>query len=301
MRWKSLMVVTAFSTILLLGAGVGRAEPAPDVGDMGAEVEECVACHEEHVADFGLGPHAALDVDFVAGVGAASVCGACHGDATAHLEEGGGQGNIRALGEDDTAREKTAVCQTCHATDSPRFAHSAHGRSGLDCSSCHGIHASPWKLIKGSDTLIRTAHQSARVSDSCYDCHGEVFTQFEWNERHRLQEGVLECTSCHNPHEPAPRWRLGGFKQQQCDTCHADKSGPYVFEHGSVRGEGCSSCHTPHGSPNRHLLTFQNVAELCYSCHAMVPGFHSRFVAGSQCTNCHVTIHGSHLDPFFLQ
>ncbi len=301
MRWKNPIVVMVLGFILTLGAGAAGAEPAPDVGALGPEVEECVACHEEHVVEFMLTPHASLDADHVARVGAASACGACHGDATAHLEEGGGQGNIRALGEGDSAADKAAVCQSCHASTSPRFAVSAHGRSGLDCGSCHSIHASPWKLLKGSDTLIRTAHDSDRVSDSCYDCHGEVFAQFEWNERHRLQEGILECTSCHNPHEPAPRWRLGGFKQQECATCHIDKTGPFVFEHGSVRGEDCTSCHTPHGSPNRHLLLFQNQAELCYSCHAAVPGFHSRFVAGSQCTNCHVTIHGSQLHPAFLQ
>ena len=94
---------------------------------------------------------------------------------------------------------------------------------------------------------------------------------------------------------------LGGFKQQQCTSCHTDKEGPFVFEHGSQRVEGCVACHDPHGSPNRHLLTFQSVADLCYSCHGVVPGFHTRFIADSQCTNCHSTIHGSNFDPFLLK
>ena len=63
----------------------------------------------------------------------------------------------------------------------------------------------------------------------------------------------------------------------------------------------CSACHTAHGSPNRHLLNFQAVAELCFSCHNMVPGFHARFTLETQCTNCHSTIHGSFLSPFFLR
>lgn len=65
--------------------------------------------------------------------------------------------------------------------------------------------------------------------------------------------------------------------------------------------EGCSSCHEVHGSPNRHLLTFQNVADQCYSCHTAVPGFHFFFPPDIQCTNCHSTIHGSNFDPFFLK
>lgn len=49
------------------------------------------------------------------------------------------------------------------------------------------------------------------------------------------------------------------------------------------------------------MLTFQAVAELCYSCHVAVPGFHSRFTLDTQCTNCHSSIHGSNLDPYFLR
>jgi hypothetical protein len=49
------------------------------------------------------------------------------------------------------------------------------------------------------------------------------------------------------------------------------------------------------------MLLFQNVAELCFSCHATVPGFHARFTLETQCTNCHSSIHGSNFDPFFLK
>ena len=44
---------------------------------------------------------------------------------------------------------------------------------------------------------------------------------------------------CHNPHEPSERLRLGGFKQEECVACHADKGGPSVFEHPAQRVEGC--------------------------------------------------------------
>ncbi len=111
----------------------------------------------------------------------------------------------------------------------------------------------------------------------------------------------MECISCHDPHKPSSRMMLGGFKQEACVRCHADKDGPYVFEHPALRVEGCVACHSPHGSPNRHLLHFQKDAELCLSCHALVPGFHSRFTLDTNCANCHSSIHGSNLDPGFLR
>jgi DmsE family decaheme c-type cytochrome len=144
------------------------------------------------------------------------------------------------------------------------------------------------------------------VSAACAECHADVAHDFEFNERHRLQEGILTCTSCHDPHGPSDRMRLAAFKQEACIDCHTDKGGPFVYEHGSSRVDGCVACHTPHGSVNRHLLTFQATGELCYSCHAVVPAFHvagspPRFGLDTNCTNCHSSIHGSNLDPFFLK
>ncbi len=290
--------------ILLPGGNTvvfGSPGTAAQVPMLSGQSEECAACHEEHTEAFLLNPHSALETEGLAGkVGAASSCAACHGDPTTHLDEGGGAENIFNFSEDELPSARSESCQGCHGTEHPRFDATAHAKAGLDCTSCHGIHGDVWALVD-SPELIRSSLQASRVSDSCYECHNDVFAHFEYNERHRLQEGILECTSCHNPHEPAQRWMLGGFKQEMCVDCHVDKGGPWMFEHGGVRGEGCTSCHTPHGSVNRHMLSFQNVAELCYSCHIAVPGFHARFVAESQCTSCHSTIHGSHLDPFFLK
>ncbi|MCK4762259.1 MAG: hypothetical protein KAW12_08690 [Candidatus Aminicenantes bacterium] len=57
-----------------------------------------------------------------------------------------------------------------------------------------------------------------------------------------------------------------------------------------------------HGSPNRHMLTFQNSGELCFSCHTTSPYRHAYFRAGStNCVTCHSTIHGSNFDELFLK
>jgi len=145
--------------------------------------------------------------------------------------------------------------------------------------------------------------------EACLGCHQEVRATLNLNERHRVLEGVVACADCHEQHDPSPRARLGGVKAETCTGCHTDKQGPFVFEHQSQLVEGCTACHDPHGSVNRHLLAYQNVGDLCYSCHVEVPGFHQggppgtspRFDSTTNCTNCHSTIHGSNLDPYFLR
>jgi DmsE family decaheme c-type cytochrome len=124
----------------------------------------------------------------------------------------------------------------------------------------------------------------------CLDCHQDSFAQFQFNERHRLEEGVVECTSCHNPHNPQVGMELGGFKQSVCSDCHADVEGPFVHEHAASRVEGCAACHEPHGSPNRHMLKIQEVGALCYSCHADAPQFHLGFSPTAPSPKTHNTL-----------
>lgn len=303
MTTKGILITLGTALLLLAYA---PAVAGQEDGGMTWSAEDCAACHTELVASFGLNPHSVLDDrEELRLEGQSSSCTGCHGDVSAHIEEGGGEGNIFNFGEDSLANTRIDACQTCHADAHPRFEASSHARVGLDCTSCHTMHGS----AGGDPPMLKAtrsgggwpSNQLSETTAKCYECHAEVFTQFEFNERHRLQEGILDCSSCHDPHGPSTRTALGGFKQQACIDCHTDKGGPWVFEHGSSKVEGCVACHSPHGSPNRHMLQFQNVAELCFSCHVAVPGFHSRFTLESQCTNCHSTIHGSNFDPAFLR
>lgn len=283
----------------------GSTSEAADTGGVdGMDVEAgvCADCHEEAVTTAHRGPHAVLDRDpgLAARHEVTSSCDGCHGDSTAHLETG----DVDALfsfSTDRTATERSARCLSCHATDQPRFHATSHAQMGLDCTSCHRVHAEDAGPAMLAFDTSQPLLDLDPASTTCSSCHARALADFEFNERHRLQEGILGCQDCHDPHAPSNRRLLGGFKQQQCAQCHADKSGPFVFEHGSVMVDGCVSCHEPHGGPNRHQLTFQRVADLCYSCHIAVPGFHARFTNETVCTNCHSTIHGSNFHPAFLQ
>lgn len=246
------------------------AKPAVQASD----AETCADCHEDVVNAFTAQTHSAADS-----------CTACHGDAEIHLEEGGGA-NIFAFKETDAANAKTKKCLDCHTKSNSQFFASSHAKAALDCTGCHSVH--------GKTKLHGTK--------SCTMCHEDVFAQFQMNERHRLQEGLLDCTTCHDPHAPALRERLGGFKHESCLKCHTDKSGPYLYEHDASRVEGCSSCHVAHGSPNRHMLTHQSVSDLCFSCHTAAISWHARFDSETtNCVVCHSTIHGSNLSEIFLK
>jgi DmsE family decaheme c-type cytochrome len=103
--------------------------------------------------------------------------------------------------------------------------------------------------------------------------------------------------------------------EEPCLKCHADKRGPFVFEHPSVRVDGCETCHAPHGSTNAKLLTRPVVFTMCLECHngagtfgrsnsgvPMLDQSHNLLDPRYQhCTLCHVRIHGSNADPFFLR
>jgi DmsE family decaheme c-type cytochrome len=270
----------ALAVALVLACLVGPSVAGQEDGTSWS-VQDCAACHDELAAKFARNPHSVLDREpDRRPEGYGSSCTSCHGDTTRHLEEAGEPGTIFHFGEDAPTAVKIDTCLRCHRDAHPRFERSPHGKAGMDCTSCHAIHAGT-----GEPPLLKTAEgprdwpsQTLGVRSAlCVECHTDVLTQFQFNEHHRLQEGILSCTSCHDPHEPPTRWQLGGFKRSLCIDCHRDKGGPFVFEHGSVKVEGCVACHTPHGSPNRHLLAFQSVGELCFSCHAAVPGFHAAF------------------------
>jgi DmsE family decaheme c-type cytochrome len=146
----------------------------------------------------------------------------------------------------------------------------------------------------------------------CISCHQETKAQFNMPFRHKVLEGVMKCSDCHNAH--------GGFETKQtrlatgtdaaCVKCHADKQGPFTFEHAPVKTEGCATCHTPHGSANPRLLTRSNGAQLCLECHSQAHEVGAIEPAGPQhnlnaqygnCTECHLKVHGSYVSPVFFR
>jgi DmsE family decaheme c-type cytochrome len=286
-RKKHLLHAVRFAGCLglVVGAALILAVPDRAAGTQSAATageNACAECHTDTAKAFARNPHSALGE---------AACASCHTGADKHIAEGGGD-TLFAFKATDKPAEKIKACLACHSGSNAQFMASPHGKASLDCTSCHSVHSSgPEKHLLNAGT-----------ERACYSCHQDVFAKFDMNVRHKLQEGILECTTCHNPHVPATNDRLGGFKQEACLKCHTDKGGPFLYEHGASRIEGCTVCHDTHGSPNRHMLFSQSVSDLCFSCHTFAPQWHSGFgEKTTNCVSCHTTIHGSNMSRIFIK
>ncbi len=128
---------------------------------------------------------------------------------------------------------------------------------------------------------------------------------------HRVNEGLIQCSDCHNVHgsDLPKQVRMASTQDAVCFKCHTDKQGPFVYEHAPVKVNGCVSCHTVHGGPNPHMLKVSNVNLLCLQCHTTssfssapgAPSFHNQASFFQSCTLCHVAAHGSNFSPFFFK
>lgn len=227
-------------------------------------------------------------------------CESCHGPGSAHVEGGGDKSRIITF-QDMSPDEISKQCMQCHETNLQRanFQRSIHSRAGVSCTSCHDLHRP-----QQAEFLLK---QSA--PNLCFTCHGEVKADFMKPFRHRVLEGLVSCSDCHNVHGTTAEKmvRHSSTQDQVCFTCHADKKGPFVFEHEPVKSEGCAICHSPHGSSNPRLLNTPQMNALCLQCHAFsgelagATGPHPQNTKSQACTICHPQIHGSNTHEFFFK
>lgn len=271
---------------------------------VGSEV--CQACHEEVFKNFQKNPHRSVETGSRA-EWKGNACESCHGPGSKHAEaaEAAEIRNPAKL----PAAQSEAVCLACHSNKPPRV-QSSHAKNEVACVTCHTMH-------KSQEELVRRA--PAAVNQQCAGCHTSVSAQFRKPYHHRLPENAMSCVDCHNPHGSflATSQRTVFASEPACVQCHADKRGPFVFEHAPVRLEGCAGCHQPHGSSNPRMLARPQVRTLCLECHANIgvttaqptttlggipPAFHDlRSPRYQNCTICHVKIHGSNVSRALLR
>jgi DmsE family decaheme c-type cytochrome len=282
-------------------------------GYVGSNV--CRACHPDVWQNFYRNPHfksVASGKEPPERTG----CEGCHGPAEKHVASGGGKATIPHAFSLMSQPQVLEDCLTCHARDigKANIQRSEHTLNGVACTSCHSIHHSTTAKF----LLAKRQHEL------CYTCHATIRAQFAMPSRHRVDEGFMECSDCHNPHGAyPPTWAMGQQprmihqvldNEQPCLKCHADKRGPFVYNHPSVTVEGCDICHYPHGSMNARLLRRPVVFTLCLECHNgggsgtrnqgvdIQSARHNLLDPKFQrCTGCHVRIHGSDVDQFFLR
>jgi DmsE family decaheme c-type cytochrome len=333
--WVWLLVLPLMS----MGAGVAFAQSEPAAaassavsGQAAAQVdiskltgvEVCAHCHSSAVEQIAKTAHAETSQLHAAaelsGAGAVTNCDGCHGSSKAHAD-------AELLAERNDTKDpaaKTLIfdfgaktttpaminkqCLTCHASGPAHLnsANSFHRQNDVSCTGCHSPHHAGVQeklLVKAQPEL-------------CYTCHLQQKSQFNMPFRHRVNEGLVQCTDCHDQHGSAGNWESGHQVRQVrtsatgdavCFKCHADKQGPFVFEHAVVRTEGCSACHISHGGANPHMLKYSNTALLCLSCHTGAAFGHAPVMdpqmatQQNACQLCHVQIHGSNFNNDLLR
>jgi DmsE family decaheme c-type cytochrome len=269
------------------GGAQATPEPATFIG-----ADTCLACHE----DMGDGIAATVHgkAAHPRSPAAAQGCESCHGPGSRHLEDPSDPMTILRFDE-AAPRVASDACLSCHTrTPHTLWAGSAHDARNLSCGTCHSVHEPHGAAQLRAESEL----------DLCGTCHRTQVNKVKRVSHMPLVEGTMECSSCHNPHGATnvKLLKVGNWINESCVSCHAEKRGPFLFEHAAGR-ESCASCHDPHGSSN-HAMLVARQPMLCQRCHigtrhpstiydnAAVLNRSNRIV-GRSCVNCHQQIHGS--------
>jgi DmsE family decaheme c-type cytochrome len=318
-RSRFFRLINIFGALVVAGISFASAAADPP-GTMSAPKKDlvlrgdatCTRCHDEGndypVLAIGQTKHG------VKADGRTPTCTSCHGESVTHVNKPEGvkdrpKPDVMFRGKtktDSDAINKT--CLTCH--DAGKRAHwsgSKHESQNLSCSNCHSVHVPHDKVLA-----------KATQPEVCFACHKTERAQTHRISTHPLMAGKMACTDCHNPHgTTGPKLLVKESVNDTCYSCHAEKRGPFLWEHGPV-GDDCTTCHTPHGSSITPLLKAR-APWLCQTCHtgdhaknlysgANLPNGNVTTINGQQgranqsppaqangraCLNCHVLVHGS--------
>jgi DmsE family decaheme c-type cytochrome len=286
----------------LLGLGlVILAQPAwagqlptylPDATYVGSDV--CMGCHADQFEKFEKTMMGRIFLKNPRNSLEKLGCEGCHGPGSEHVAAGGGRGvgGIVGYSKDSTypVAQRNAVCLTCHQGGMRmHWTGSNHESRGLACTDCHAVM---------ERTSVKNQFKKSTELETCFQCHKLKRAQMQRSSHMPLREGKMVCSDCHNPHGSFTEHLLKDASvNETCYTCHADKRGPYLWEHQPVR-ENCLNCHNPHGSNHAHMLKV-SLPRLCQQCHSESGHNYSLYAPGSSrgfnrsCLNCHGQIHGS--------
>lgn len=278
---------------------------AQDAGHAGKEAfRTCTRCHDESdkhpVLSILKSPHAVMAdarTPF-----ADRACVTCHGASGQHMQSPA-EGQRRAppdmiFRDGKQAATGNKVCLDCHQSGlRMHWQGSTHEFQDLSCSSCHTVHS-------GKDPVLARETQP----QVCFNCHKTQRAETLRPFSHPLHEGKMACSDCHNPHgSNGPTLLTSSTVNETCYGCHAEKRGPFLWEHAPVR-EDCTNCHRPHGSVHPAMLR-SRPPFLCQQCH--LAQFHpstaysgtglpgpttpsgAQQLLGKGCMNCHSQVHGS--------
>lgn len=274
---------------------VTAAAPATQAAPAAAFVgdDTCLTCHEDKTKGYHGSAHARVADPRSPAAGRG--CESCHGPGQAHVDAGGDRTKILVMSE-MSPRDVSETCTTCHnRSNHSEWDGSKHDSRNMGCTTCHSVH----------DSKSEKAQLTGRTeTETCIQCHQKEVHKVRRSSHMPVVEGKMECSTCHNPHgsQNVKMLREGNSITESCATCHAEKRGPFLWEH-AVGRENCVTCHDPHGSNNDRMLVAKQPM-LCQRCHVharhpatiydatQVNNLSNR-IAGRSCVNCHSMVHGS--------
>jgi DmsE family decaheme c-type cytochrome len=307
-----LVLVAGFASVPAVSTAIGP----DDYADGG--MKTCLKCHDE-TSEYPvlsiLATKHAVKADERTPMAQSTECQTCHGPSGAHVKDLVDD-EVRPpvgilFGPETPAGAQNEACLQCHQGGSRiNWQGSVHQSSDIACVSCHTVHSheDPVSVVdRRPDTPINRKGQGA----VCFQCHQDTRAAIHKVSSHPLRDGMMQCSDCHNAHgSMGPTNLVKPTLNETCYTCHAEKRGPFAWEHAPA-AEDCSICHTPHGSNHPTLLTART-PQLCQRCHA--EGFHpsaayegpdysapfpggnpvmQRQAGSKSCMNCHPEVHGT--------
>ena len=312
-----LALIFLFLYAPLIAPSASSDEPSPasaerETGNGYAGSQICQGCHADAFNDFAKTRMGRLFLKHPRNAWEKQGCESCHGPSQAHVNAGGGKGvgGIISFAKDDPTpvSKQNAICLRCHQRKNRMFWQgSPHDNRGLACTNCHlvmrdilGRGAPP--IPRAGLTKPEAGLSKPTVFQVCKQCHLREAAQQMYDAHMPVREGKMDCSSCHNPHGTVtPKLLKANSLNDVCFQCHADKRGPFLWEHPPVV-ESCANCHAPHGSNHEKMLLVPK-PRLCQTCHITsrhpvqprtapnpVP---DQFVAFRGCVTCHYNVHGS--------
>jgi len=304
MKSKTCMLRLAVAIVLLFQVGLSEAAQTrssmteADWAALNPEVKgatfvksssECRECHQEYMDRYAMSRMGRTLAD--------GGCESCHGPMSKHLDAPKRKPALVVSQKSPglSAQQKASICLQCHQDGLQlNWQTSTHAKADNTCTNCHDI---------------MTTEDPVRVKISqpgvCFTCHMDKRAEINHRSHHPIKEGKVSCSDCHNPHGSPGRTQLAkNTVVETCYQCHAEKRGPFLWEHQPVR-EDCTNCHNPHGTNQPRMLKVRQ-PWLCQECHGEAfhpstfytgtgvrPNGAAQQLVGRSCTNCHSVIHGS--------
>ena len=265
--------------------------PSGYVGD-----DTCTACHESEGKSLRATLHGKAQNARTPAAKTNQACETCHGPGPGARRERRQDQDPSVSQRWRPARPRPSASPATIASSHAMWKGSMHDARNLSCVTCHSVHSpksatAQLKTVVGHRDL-RHLSQDRGGQDAAVGTHAAC-AKARWTAPRAITRMARPTSGM---------LKVGNWVNETCVSCHAEKRGPFLWDHAPVR-EACNTCHDPHGSNNDRMLVAK-LPMLCQRCHigtrhpsTIYDGTQlvarSNRLIGRGCVNCHAQIHGS--------